>query len=265
MTARPRSGRAARRSRAEEESLDALPDPVALDLLCLDLDDTILDNRSSMAEAWRAVGALLALRAGLDAQAVLGQLARSTRWFWGDAARTRRGRLDLDWARREVVAHVLEALDRPDPALAAEGGRLYGRERERGLRLHEGAHEVLARLRRRVPRLALVTNGAAAVQRAKLERFELGAFFDHVQLEGEFGAGKPDPSVYANVLRVFRVAPERCLMAGDDYEADVLGSLAAGMHAAWIDAHGAGRPPAPAPRPHATVRSLAELALRLRA
>lgn len=241
-----------------------LPDAAELEVLCLDLDDTILDNRSSMAEAWDAVSRLFAHRAGLDAGGVQAQLAKSTRWFWSDRERTLRGRLDLDWARRQVVAHVLAALGRSDAALVEEGGRLYGEARQRGLRLHEGARGVLERLRRRVERLALVTNGAAAVQRAKLERFELAGFFDHVQLEGEFGAGKPDPSVYANVLRIFDAAPARCLMVGDDYEADVLGSLAMGMHAAWIDARGAGRPPLDPPRPHASVRSLAELAERLR-
>jgi putative hydrolase of the HAD superfamily len=240
-----------------------LPDVAKLELICLDLDDTILDNQSSMAEAWRAVGERLAARASLEAGAVLAQLPRSTRWFWSDRERTLRGRLDLDWARREVVAHVLAALGRSDARLAEEAGRLYSEARDRGLRLHDGAREVLGRLRGRVPRLALVTNGASAVQRAKLERFELTGFFDHVQVEGEFGAGKPDPSVYANVLRVLDAAPGRCLMAGDDYEADVLGSLAAGLHAAWIDARGAGRPPLEPPRPHAVVRSLAELAERL--
>ena len=242
---------------------DGLPDLGALEVICLDLDDTILDNQSSMAEAWRAVSELVAARASVRAEAVRAQLARSTRWFWDDPERAGRGRLDRDWARREVVTHVLAGLGRADAELAREGGRLYSEARERGLRLHDGMREVLERLRRRVRGLALVTNGAAAVQRAKLERFALAPYFDHVQLEGEFGVGKPDPRVYANVLRVLGAEPARCLMAGDNYEADVLGSLAAGLHAAWIDARGAGRPPVEPPRPHATVRSLVELAGRL--
>jgi putative hydrolase of the HAD superfamily len=237
-----------------------LPEARELELLCLDLDDTILDNQSSMAEAWRAVSELVAARAGVTAADVRAELGPSTRWFWGDAERATRGRLDLDWARRQIVAHVLAALGRSDAELTEEGGRVYSEARDRGLRLHEGMLGVLERLRRALPRLALVTNGATAVQRAKLERFALARFFDHVQLEGEFGAGKPDPRVYANVLRVFGAEPAGCLMVGDNYEADVLGSLAAGMHAAWIDVRGAGRPPVAPPRPHATVRSLAELA-----
>ena len=57
--------------------------------------------------------------------------------------------------------------------------------------------------------------------------------------------------------------PGRCLMVGDNFRCDVLGSLAVGMHAAWIDVEGVGAPPREPPRPHATVRSLVELAERL--
>ena len=36
--------------------------------------------------------------------------------------------------------------------------------------------------------MALVTNGPAATQHAKIERFTLAALFDHIQIEGEAGA-----------------------------------------------------------------------------
>ena len=52
-------------------------------------------------------------------------------------------------------------------------------------------------------------------------------------------------------------------MVGDNFRCDVLGSLAVGMHAAWIDVDGRGEPPSAAPRAHATVGSLRELAGRL--
>jgi putative hydrolase of the HAD superfamily len=241
-----------------------LPSAEAIEVLCLDLDDTILDNRSSMRSAWEAVADLIATAApDLERDAVLGQLPPSTRWFWSDAARAAWGRVDLPGARREIVGHLLGELGKNDPTLTAEAAELYTRLRHTDLRLHDGAHELLERFRRRVPRLALVTNGAAVVQREKIERFALGPYFDHVQLEGEFGAGKPDPSVYRNVMEIFEASAAACLMVGDDYHADVLGALAVGMSAAWIDVAGRGRPPAPPPRPHATVRSLHELAARL--
>lgn len=241
-----------------------LPAAESIRVLCLDLDDTILDNRSSMRSAWEAVSDLVvAAQPDLDRVAVLEQLPRSTRWFWSESSRADWGRLDLPGARRVIVEHVLGALGRQDPRLVDEAASLYSRLRHSDLRLHDGARALLERFRRRLPFLALVTNGAAAVQREKIERFGLGGYFDHVQLEGEFGAGKPDPSVYHNVMRVLDARPRACLMVGDDYHADVLGALAVGMSAAWIDVAGRGRPPVEPPRPHATVRSLHELAGRL--
>jgi putative hydrolase of the HAD superfamily len=234
------------------------------DLLCLDLDDTILDNRGGLAKAWEAV-ACLVVRADptLDSEGVLAELRRSTRWFWSDPERLRWGRLDLPAARREIVAHVLQSLGRPDGELAAKAGEVYTDLRDRLLRLHDGALDALQRFRLLFPRLAMVTNGASAVQRAKIDRFRLAPFFEHIQIEEEFGAGKPDPRVYGHVLKTFGVTPARALMVGDDYQADVLGSLEAGMEAAWIDVAGRGTPPRDPPRSHATVRSIAELADRL--
>ena len=41
--------------------------------------------------------------------------------------------------------------------------------------------------------LAMITNGASATQRAKIERFHLAPYFDHILIEGELGFGKPEP------------------------------------------------------------------------
>jgi len=240
-------------------------DPARLEALCLDLDDTILDSEGSVRAAWELVAdQLVAAHPELTRADVLAAIEAATQWFWNDDERHRRGRLDLGWARETVVGRTLELVGRPrDAAFVADVGRAYTALRERELWLFEGAIEVLARLRARFVRMALVTNGAAETQRAKIERFDLARFFDHLQVEGEFGAGKPDAAVYEHVLDRLGVAPAAALMAGDNYHCDVLGPLAVGMHAAWIEPSGQASPPAPAPRDHWTLRSLAELARRL--
>jgi len=227
--------------------------------LLLDLDDTILDDRGGRDAAWERVAGLLAERAGLARDAVWTDLDRQARWFWSDAERHRRGRLDLVAARTEIVGRVIEAAGRRDDETAREAALRWTAERERAQRLHDGALDALAALRRRVSAMALVTNGAADAQRAKVVRFRLDAFFDHVQIEGEFGAGKPERVVYEHVLAVVGADPDEALMVGDSYEADVLGSLEAGLHAAWVDSARVGRPPHPAPRPHLTIPHIANL------
>jgi putative hydrolase of the HAD superfamily len=232
-----------------------------LQAILLDLDDTILDNRSSVFGAWDVVSAAIVDRVSdLDIEAVRRQIASSTRWYWSDPQRRLRGRVDLPLARHAILTHALETLGCPDPDLARRTERLYTQVREETLKPIPDAIEALHRLRASVPRLGLVTNGAAEVQRAKLERFDLARHFDAIVIEGEFGAGKPEARVFQHALALLGAGAAQSLMAGDDFEADVLGALQAGLHAAWI-ARG-GNPPlaGPPPRAYVSVGSLHELA-----
>ncbi len=241
-----------------------LPRLPALRALLLDLDDTILDDRSSLLPAWSATVEFVCGRCdGRAPPDIPSEIANVTGWFWSDPERERRGRLDLLAARCEIIGGALERLDVVDAELVVGAAQVYTQRREAGQRMAPDAPEALARLRQAFPQIALVTNGAAGAQRAKLERFGLAEWFDHIQLEGEFGAGKPEPEVYHHVTRVLGVEPDACLMVGDNFRCDVVGALEAGMHAAWIDVEARGEPPGEAPRPFATVRSLAELSDRL--
>jgi hypothetical protein len=58
------------------------------------------------------------------------------------------------------------------------------------------AHETLDRLKELGIKLALITNGAAEPQRAKVVRFALEHRFDHIQIEAEHGFGKPEERAY---------------------------------------------------------------------
>ena len=234
-------------------------DEMPIEAVLLDLDDTLLDNQLGLEPASDLVSELVAERLGDVAVAdVRAQLRRSSEWFWSDEERHRAGRLDMPAARRAVLAHLLESLGRADGRFAAELGQHYSELRDASLAPIEGAFEALARLRDAAPALGLVTNGAAAAQRAKIERFALSDFFDVIVVEGEFGAGKPDARVFWHATAALRAAPAASLMAGDNYECDVLGALRAGLQAVWIEPRG--RPaPAAAPRRHRTLPSLSAL------
>ena len=231
-----------------------------LQAVLLDLDDTLLDERPGRA---LARGALLAAlgeaRRRVAPERLAEVLDRETRRFWADPARHASGRLDLLGARRAIVARTLEGLGAPDDELAREAACRYTEVRDASLAWMPGAPEALAALRAAVPRLALLTNGAAEAQRAKLARFDLARFFDHVQIEGAFGEGKPSPRVFRHALAALGAGPEQAVMVGNDFEFDVLGALGAGLGAVWIDVLGEGPPPAPAPRPFASVRSIGEV------
>jgi putative hydrolase of the HAD superfamily len=104
-----------------------------------------------------------------------------------------------------------------------------------------------------------VTNGDAAMQRDKIERFALAPFFDVVVIEGEFGAGKPDPAVYRHALAALGAAPPDTIMVGDNLDWDVAAPQRLGLAGVWLDRPGGGLPAGSPVRPDRTIRSLADL------
>jgi putative hydrolase of the HAD superfamily len=228
--------------------------------LLLDLDDTILDDSSRVHESWRDACDRHADRlAPLEAGAVADAIRTTSKWYWADADRHREGRLRLEAARREVVRLALRALGRDDLELAECIGDAYSRYRDLGIEPLPDAIETVRWLRESGRRLALLTNGASAAQRRKIERFEISHLFDAIFVEGELGFGKPDERVYRSALSALQVKPSEAWMVGDNLEWDVAAPQALGMRAVWIDIRGRGLPAHSAVRPDHIVRSLAEL------
>jgi putative hydrolase of the HAD superfamily len=228
--------------------------------LLLDLDDTILDDSSTIAECWRqACEAHRDQCAGLDSGVLYHVIRETGEWFWADAERHRRGRLDLDAARREVVGLALARLGVDKPELAAKIAGVYGREREAGMQPLPDAIDTVRRLREAGCRLALLTNGAGAAQRRKIVRFGLSDLFDAILVEGEVGYGKPDERIYRLALEALAVDPQDAWMAGDNLEWDVAAPQKIGLFTVWIDGTGKGLPPSSGVRPDRIVRTLSEL------
>jgi putative hydrolase of the HAD superfamily len=107
--------------------------------------------------------------------------------------------------------------------------------------------------------LGLMTNGGGPAQRAKIDRFGLAPYFEHIVIEGEFGCGKPDPRVFESLLRALRVEPHEGWAVGDNIEVDVYGAMDVGIHGIWVDASGRGLPAGVTRRPNRVIASLSEL------
>lgn len=164
------------------------------------------------------------------------------RWFWSDPERHRVGRLDLRAATRGIVQEALVALGCDEPNVAMEIADLYRDRREERLCLFPGALDALGRLRGAGVRLGMVTNGSAAMQRAKIERFGLAPYFDFILVEGEFGHGKPHTAVYQHVLAQLETEPRDAWCVGDNLEWDVGAPQALGVFGIWHDVRREGLP-----------------------
>jgi HAD superfamily hydrolase (TIGR01509 family) len=95
----------------------------------------------------------------------------------------------------------------------------------------DGAARVLAALSERP--VGVLTNGAADLQRAKLEACDLADHVDVVIASAEVGAVKPDPEMFAAARN--RLAADAHVMIGDDREGDVAGAREAGFEAIHLD------------------------------
>jgi putative hydrolase of the HAD superfamily len=231
--------------------------------MLIDMDDTILSAYGRPEIAWNSVAAEFAGElAPLSPPEVAAAIVDSGRRFW--AAATAEWRLRLDEARHEVVRGGFAALaDAGRPALPADLAiRIADRftaYREEQMFVFPGAHDAIDALKALGVRLALVTNGAAGIQRGKVERFALSHRFDHIQIEGEHGFGKPDERAYLHAMQALGVTAPETWMIGDNLEWEVEAPQRLGIHAIWIDAHGVGLPADSTIRPDRIIRSLTEL------
>jgi len=228
--------------------------------LLVDLDDTLLDYSGGVDDSWREACAAVAAPAGLAAAALVPAVARSRRWFWDDPERHRRERVDMMGAWTKIAAHALEDLGVTADPLAARIAEDFAARRWERMGLFPGVGEALGRLRERGVALALVTNGDRRQQRRKIEQHDLARFFDVIVIEGEFGAGKPEASVYRHALAGLDARPAEAWMVGDNLEWDVDAPQRLGLYGVWVDLHGHGLPGAAPVVPHRIIRAFPELA-----
>jgi putative hydrolase of the HAD superfamily len=117
----------------------------------------------------------------------------------------------------------------------------------------------LAHLRESGVRMALLTNGPAKTQRPKIEKYGFASLFDYIQIQGEFGLGKPDQRAYEAVLAELATRPADCCMIGDDLDWDIDAPRRLGLSTIWVDYLGTGLPRRVAIGPDAIISGPHEL------
>ena len=230
--------------------------------MLIDMDDTILSAYGRPEIAWNNVAAEFAGEfAPLSPHQAAAAIVDAGRKFW--AAAEPGWRLKLAEARHEVVKAGFATLGTGGHALPRDlAVRLADRftaYREEEMFVFPGAHDAIDRLKALGIKLALVTNGAAGTQRAKVERFELTHRFDHIQIEGEHGFGKPDERAYRHAMQALGVTASETWMIGDNLEWEIEVPQRLGIYAIWMDAHGEGLPADSRVKPDRIIRSLTEL------
>ncbi|MFD1470460.1 HAD family hydrolase [Hymenobacter caeli] len=102
-------------------------------------------------------------------------------------------------------------------------------------------------------RIGVVTNNRTVEQVDKLRHLGLEPFVDVLITSEDVGVPKPDPRIFQAALARLGARPAEAVLVGDNWTADAVGALGAGIRPVWLNRTGA-------PRPLAHVQELAGLA-----
>lgn len=86
--------------------------------------------------------------------------------------------------------------------------------------------------------LGIISNGSDDLNTYELlENFKLRPFFEFIISSAAFRKRKPHPGIFRAALDHFHESPEKTVMVGDNYQADILGARQLGMNPIWITRH----------------------------
>ena len=230
--------------------------------ILFDLDDTLIRAYAQPEEAWGRLLSTFAEPLGTSDPQTLDRvrvaIMEEAKAFWSDQDAAAKWRLNVGGARRIATQRAFARLGH-DEALAGRIADAFTEMRRQEYRLYPDAHTTVDALRNAGVKLALVTNGASETQRAKIVRFDLAHRFDHIQIEGEFGRGKPDLAVYEHALERLGCPASEAWMVGDNYEWEVVAPQKLGMCGIWYDPFEFGVPADATAKPMRVINRLAEL------
>ncbi|MBV8388189.1 MAG: HAD-IA family hydrolase, partial [Mucilaginibacter sp.] len=107
--------------------------------------------------------------------------------------------------------------------------------------LFPDAHETLQYLQAKYT-LHLISKGFSESQGTKINKTNIGRYFQHVIISEIVGANKPDRAIFEHAINLAKTTREESLMIGDSLEADVYGALNFGMDAIYFNPAGLDKP-----------------------
>ncbi len=203
---------------------------VRYETVLLDLDHTLMDSDASEIAAFAETVRSIGLE---PTDALFDSYTTINRALWVAVERGEITPNDLRVTRFERFSAAV-GVDADPEQLAVAFTTGLGNNGE----LYPGAKAALEALAAN-HRLALVTNGLSEVQRARIERLDLGRFFDAVVISAEIGSSKPGTEIFDVTFDQLGVSDwKSALMVGDSLTSDIQGGSNAGIDTCWYNPHG---------------------------
>ncbi|MDX3067052.1 MULTISPECIES: HAD family hydrolase [Streptomyces] len=215
----------------------------AVTTVLFDIDNTLIPTRAIWQRALHAVAARLAdAHPGVSAAVIASTYVNTSDRLWGN----------YDHALAPLGSHTAARRHVWEVALREAGIELG--ERQLTAHVDDFAHRQVRAIRpvpstvdafrrlAQVYQLGVITNGDADHQHAKLKQAGLDPYFETVVCALGNGHRKPHPAPFHRACEELAVRPEQCLYVGDEWDTDVVGARAAGLHPVWITATGQSPP-----------------------
>ncbi len=200
--------------------------------LLFDLDHTLWDFEGNSRRVFRYLfeAHIAPLGAQLHPDRALDRYESINSELWnalrkGECTKEEVRRLRFERLLQEALPHVAQP-ERSELSTFLEVDFVQRTPRETGLM--PGALKAVQWVSRRYS-LHIITNGFPESQHTKVACSGLAPYFESVTTSEEVGAYKPAPEVFAAALAKAGAEPEKTLVLGDGWEADVLGAAAFGM------------------------------------
>ena len=198
-----------------------------IEILFLDLDDTILDfhkaERLAIAKTFTAFDLE-------PTEELLNRYHDINLLHW---QMLERGELTRPQVLTGRFRMLFEELGRQVDAQAV--ARVYEKNLGIGHYFLPGALEAVQALQKSY-RLFLASNGTATVQHSRLTSAGLYPYFEKVFVSQKLGYNKPAKEFFDACAReIPGYAPEKALMVGDSLSSDILGGIHAGMPTCWVN------------------------------
>lgn len=223
------------------------------DAIFFDLDHTLWDyetnSRLTLCELHEEFELMPAM--GIPQNDFLHTFNKVNHALWD---RYNRGEINRDHIREERFAQILRSWYVENDQLADTLSREYIHRCPQKTSLFPHAVEMLTYLSEKY-RLFILTNGFDDVQEVKLTQAAIRPFFQQVITSETTGHRKPSREIFSHALSCAASTGDRCLMIGDNLQADIAGALNAGLHAAYFNPNGQRH----ALKPHYEISCLSEV------
>ena len=195
----------------------------------LDIDNTLLDFDAAERQALTDMLAEYELPHDENACAVYHKVNRE---LWDSLAK---GQLNKQKLFQIRFSRFMQAMQLPDNGKSKAMNDRYEELLATHADLLPGALTALEELGE-VATLAIVSNGALAVQESRIAASCIGRYMDGIYISEKVGAAKPSAKLFEHAFRDLGITNKsRVLMVGDDLLADIKGGQNAGVDTCWFN------------------------------